>query len=344
MKRLLAAVLIFLLLASGLNTVNAAINQGFVYSNIGVVASGGWVEFPSPPIVKNERLLIPIRSVFEKLGAKVEWYPDNQSFAVTLGDSRVWMKIGDKNYLANGKVMAMDVPPVLVNGTAMVPLRFAAEGLGVKVEWDSANNAVIIGNQPLNGIPSRGSTKTGFKVVIDAGHGGSEPGAVYEGIQEKTLNLEIAKKLNDLLDSEGILTFMTREDDSYIDLYTRSGLANLMNADLLISIHNNAGDSGTSGSMSLYYPGTTNSKGNLSAIKFASIVEKHLTGELGTKDLGIIPRPNLAILRTSTMPAVIAEVGYMTNSSELKELKSAEFQQKAAEALKNAVLEALSGI
>lgn len=344
MKRYLSAVLVFVLLISVISTASAAVNQGFVYSNIRVVANGEWVTFPTPPVVKNERLLIPIRSVFEMMGAKVEWYPNDQSFSVTLGSNSILMKIGDKNFEVNGQKMLMDVEPILLNGTSMVPLRFAAEALGVKVEWDSANNAVILGSRPAGGILSRGTPQKRFIVVIDAGHGGSEPGAVSGDVQEKTLNLEIAKKLDSLLVANGVQTFMTRRDDTYVGLYDRSGLANLVKADLLISIHNNAGDAGASGSMSLYYPGTTKITGNMSAIKYAGIVQKHLTGELGTKDLGIIPRPNLAVLRTANMPAVIAEVGFMTNSSELEKLKTDEFQHKAAEALKNAVLEALIGI
>lgn len=193
-------------------------------------------------------------------------------------------------------------------------------------------------------VPSRGDVKREFIVVVDAGHGGADPGAVYGGVNEKDLNLSIAKKLNKLLEASGIMTYMTRTDDSFIDLYDISGLANKVNADLLISVHNNADSSSTKGSMSLYCPNKNNSKGNLTAYNFAAIVQKELYGELDTHNLGVIARPNLAILRTAEMPAVIAEVGYMTNKAELGRLETEAFRQKAAEALKNAVLEALGNI
>ena len=135
---------------------------------------------------------------------------------------------------------------------------------------------------------------------------------------------------------------MTRDNDSTVSLYSRSGLANNVGADLLVSIHNNAGQSKASGSMTLYYPGSQKSKGNLSSYEFAKIVQTNLNKHLGTKDMGVIKRPNLAVLRTSNMPAVIAEVGYMTNSAELSKLKTEWYRQEAAEALRNAVLQSLN--
>lgn len=79
-------------------------------------------------------------------------------------------------------------------------------------------------------------------------------------------------------------------------------------------------------------------------MKFASVVQKELTGDLNTKNLGVIPRPHLAVLRTAKMPAVIAEVAYMTNKGELSKLISSTFKQKAANALRDAVLAALKMI
>ena len=193
-------------------------------------------------------------------------------------------------------------------------------------------------------VVSRSDVNRKFVVVIDPGHGGTESGAVYGSIYEKDLNFAIAQKLNKLLQASDVKTYITRDDDSYHGLYERSDLANNVNADLLISVHNNAGDSSITGSMSLYCSGKNNAKGNLSAYEFAAIVQKELNDSLGTKNLGVIPRPNLAVLRTANMPAVIAEVGYMSNTTELGRLETEAFQQKAAEALKNAVLKALNTI
>jgi N-acetylmuramoyl-L-alanine amidase len=147
--------------------------------------------------------------------------------------------------------------------------------------------------------------------------------------------------LNNKLKELGIVTYMTRDDDSSFSLYSRSGLANRKNADLLISIHNNAGMLRYTGSMSLYYPSSSKTKGNLSSYEFASIVQKNMCATLGSNNMGIIPRSELAVLRTSNMPAVIAEVGYMSNFSELGKLQTYEYKEKAADSLKKAIVESL---
>ena len=193
-------------------------------------------------------------------------------------------------------------------------------------------------------IPASPGAQSGVKgriVVIDAGHGGTQTGAVYGGVKEKDLNLSIAKKLDSKLKELGIVTYMTRSSDTTLSLYARSDLANNKNADLLVSIHNNAGSSKVIGTMTLYYPSSSKTKGKLSSYKFAKIVQRNLCNTLGSKDMGVIERPGLAVLRTANMPAVIAEIGYMSNNSELAKLKTPAYQEKAAEALKKAVVESL---
>jgi N-acetylmuramoyl-L-alanine amidase len=193
----------------------------------------------------------------------------------------------------------------------------------------------------MPGAGGNSSKVKGRVVVIDAGHGGYQSGAAYGGIKEKDLNLDISKILNTKLKELGIVTYMTRDRDIDVSLYSRSGLANSKNADLLISIHNNAGMAKTNGSMSLYYPSSSKTKGNLSAYGFAKIVQKNMCNTLDSKDMGVIGRSGLAVLRTSNMPAVIAEVGYMSNPTELSKLNTWGYKEKAAEGLKKAIVESL---
>lgn len=178
-------------------------------------------------------------------------------------------------------------------------------------------------------------------VVIDPGHGGSEPGAVHAGIYEKDLNLDIAKRLNALLKSHNIKTYMTREEDVYVGLYERAYIANDMNATLFVSIHNNAYYSKYKGTETLYYP----TKGSgFNSKRFAQIVQAELINALGTNNRGIVERPNLVVLKATKMPAVLAEIAFMTNSDDLAKLKTEEFRQKAAQALCDAILKALDEV
>jgi|GEM_PF-299228 len=180
-------------------------------------------------------------------------------------------------------------------------------------------------------------------VVIDAGHGGSDPGACYGGVTEKELNLDIAKRLNALLKSKNIRTYMTREEDIYVGLYERAYIANDMKAALFVSIHNNAYYKRYEGTETLYFPQRVEDSG-FDGERFANIVQEELIKMLGTYDRGIIERPNLVVLKATKMPAILAEIAFMTNEGDLAKLKSEEFRQKSAQALCNAILRALGEV
>ena len=346
MKKFIAILISAVMAFASAGTVAAA-GVNAIQNQAGIFVNGEKVEFSNPPMLVSGRNLVPVRSIFEKLGAEVEWHPENSTVTVKNEQTDIVMRIGYTAATVNNRMVRMDVPPLILNNYTMIPLRFIAETLMAEVGWNPQNGDVSIVTGKNEGS-SRGDydrdyyDQNSFAVVIDAGHGGLETGANYFGVMEKNLNLAISKKLNELLQAEGIKTYMTRTGDSTVSLYDRSGLANSVNADLFVSVHNNAGSAGTTGTMTLYYPGSSNSKGKLSAQAFASIVQSELVGMLGSKNLGVIARPNLAVLRTANMPAVIAEVGYMSNAGELTKLLKEDYQQKTAEALKNAVLKALN--
>ncbi len=186
------------------------------------------------------------------------------------------------------------------------------------------------------------ASKSDKLVVIDAGHGGTDPGATYKSVIEKDLNLDIAVRLNNLLKEKNINTYMMREDDSYVALYERAYIANTLNAALFLSIHNNAlGDTSYGGTMTLCYPAKSNSNG-FNGRAFAQIVQTNLVKKLGTIDRKVIDRPNLVVLKATKMPAALAEIAFITNEADRNKLLNAEFRQKAAEALCDAVIQALA--
>ena len=186
------------------------------------------------------------------------------------------------------------------------------------------------------------ASKSDRLVVIDAGHGGRDPGAVYGGLNEKDLNLDIAKRLNALLKSKNVKTYMLREDDSFVGLYERSYIANNLNASLFLSIHNNAtADTNFGGTMTLFFPPKSSDTG-FTGKRFAQIIQNNLLAKLGTADRKIIERPNLVVLKASLMPSSLAEIAFMTNKPDRENLQKDDFRQKAAEALCQSVLQALS--
>lgn len=181
-------------------------------------------------------------------------------------------------------------------------------------------------------------------VVIDAGHGGSEPGAIHKGILEKDLNLDIALRVNDILRERGIETYMVREEDIYVGLYERSAVANLLDAKLFLSIHNNAMDNKSfDGTMTLYSINKSEGKG-FNSLDFSKIVHRNLLEDLKTTDRNVRKRDDLVVLRLTKMPSVLAEVSFMTNAEDLDNLLKEQYRQRAAQSLARSVIEALSEI
>ena len=181
-------------------------------------------------------------------------------------------------------------------------------------------------------------------IVVDAGHGGRMSGAVKRGVEEKILNLEIVKQIKALFDEAGdksIKIYYTRLDDTNPSLMERANMANKSNADLFISIHNNASSSGLftsrNGTSVLYNPLDTSEK---SSMRFAEICLENVTASAGSNNLGLVDGEYIYIVRSSEVPVVLIEVGYMTNYDELENLKDPEYQRKVAEGVYNAVMQA----
>jgi len=187
-------------------------------------------------------------------------------------------------------------------------------------------------------IPSTAGQKL---VVIDPGHGGFETGAYYDSLAEKHLNLDIAIRLNNLLKAKGVKTYILRNDDSYVDLYERAILANKMNASLFVSIHNNSFNGSAYGTETLYYTGVQT---GFTGKTLAQKIQNKLVSALGVYDRGIKERPNLVVLNRTLMPSSLVEVGFMDNSAEKANLMNADYRQKSAQAICDAIVESLPNV
>lgn len=181
-------------------------------------------------------------------------------------------------------------------------------------------------------------------VVIDAGHGGLDPGAVSNSVNEKDLNLAIALKLEALLKEKNIKTFMLRQDDTFVGLYDRAYIANSLDATLFLSIHNNAiNNSITRGTETLYNPKTPGDT-SFAGKELAKNVQDALINKLSTVNRKTVERQGLVVLKYTKMPACIAEIGFMTNATELMNLCNQSYQQKVAEALCEGIVKSLASL
>lgn len=161
-------------------------------------------------------------------------------------------------------------------------------------------------------------------VVIDAGHGDQDPGTIgVTGKKEKDFNLSLALKIEQLLKKEsGIKVIMTRNDDKFLKLSERVSLANNAKADLFLAIHANSGPAAATGSETYY--NRANSK------TLANTVHKYLVQAAGLKDRGV-KTGNFAVIRDTTMPAILLEVGFLSNKNDEAALFNETFQNRVAE-------------
>lgn len=197
-------------------------------------------------------------------------------------------------------------------------------------------------------IPELDWRAAGKHIVIDAGHGGNDPGASgYKNgrlvIIEKELNLSIALRLYDLLKEAGANVTLLRDKDVTMSLYSRPEAANILNADLLVSVHNNSANSAKpNGTEVLYYNKIGEEDYGFTSEKVASYIQRELVPETGLKDRGIIDSPHLAVLNKSLMPAVIIEGGFLSNADDLEVMLTDEFREAYAVAAAKGVINALN--
>lgn len=139
MKKKLSSIIVLILLIGIFATTVSATSK-----SVTVIIDGQKQVYDQPAIVENGRTLVPMRGVFESLGATIQWDQKTKTVTGIKDDTTVKLKLGDKNAVVNGKLSPLDVPAKTKNGRTMVPLRFVSEALGAKVTWDSTNFAVNI--------------------------------------------------------------------------------------------------------------------------------------------------------------------------------------------------------
>ena len=149
------------------------------------------------------------------------------------------------------------------------------------------------------------------RIILDAGHGGYDNGAVYFGRMEKYDNLDLTLEIGEILNNNGVDVLYTRVDDVYVSPLERAYMANLEGADYFVSIHRNSSPTPNtySGVQSLVYD-----MEDPSAVLAANINQE--LEEVGFSDLGITVRTDLAVLRRTNMPAVLVEVGFINTDSD----------------------------
>ena len=170
-----------------------------------------------------------------------------------------------------------------------------------------------------------------YKIVLDAGHGGTDPGAIYKERKEKDDNLELTLAVGKILEDNGIDVVYTRTTDIYQTPFEKAQLANQAGVDYFISFHRNSSpkDNQYNGAEVLIY--------DKSGIKY-QMAENILgaLGEAGFREIGVKERPGLVVLRRTRMPALLIETGFI-NSDEDNKLFDEKFNE-IAQGIADAIL------
>lgn len=144
------AVLLGLALAGGASTlvtpVIAPVHAAQYYSpsSASVMLNGQPLATSIPPVVENGRTLVPMRDIFEALGATVVWNPSDRSIAAQKDSTRIWLQIGNNTARVDDRNVWLEQPPAVTNGSTLVPLRFVSEALGAQVGWNGSQRVVNI--------------------------------------------------------------------------------------------------------------------------------------------------------------------------------------------------------
>lgn len=174
-------------------------------------------------------------------------------------------------------------------------------------------------------------------LVLDAGHGGKDPGAQNKGTNEKDLNYQILYTLMKGYfsgNAPDIKVYWTRTDDSYVTLANRAAFAKSVGADAFISLHMNSSNKSSANGTEVYYSVSNNSSGfsGITSQKMANLFRNQLLDDLGTKNRGT-KTAAYYVLKHNTVPSILIELGFISGNTDYNKLTNATFQKNAAKSL-----------
>jgi len=302
----------------------------------------------------------PLVSLCDLRGVDIKYDTLIRTVYLDKDTKRVNIRAGDTMVLVNDNIMNLNSPIDIYQGTIVVPKQFKEQIFDILFpQAVSTYRRQARGKINLN------------KVVIDAGHGGNDPGAIGKnGLREKDVNLDIARRLSDLLRAEGVRTVLTRSSDKFIPLSGRVNIANRSGADLFISLHSNANRSRSLSGFEVYYvaPSISDSKRASMTAKSASLRLKNAVFASNSPDLQAIiwdmiytnsraesidlahslcrvmdssidanilgvKGARFQVLKGVRTPGVLIEVGFVSNLNEERLLRSSAYRQKLAEGI-----------
>ena len=254
-----------------------------------------------------------------------------------------WVKVGNTWYYYENGTLARNK---WISSTYWV----GADGKMATSSWVD-NGRYYVG---ANGAWVKDASKdknTKRSIFLDPGHGGSDPGAVSGGVREKDLTLSVYNKVSSKLASLGYTVLTSRNVDKDVDLVERAEQANNANADMLLSIHFNAGGRGVARGIETYYyqsqadrvpkinkENHNNAERLERSRKLANKVQQNLLYQTGANDRGV-KRASFTVLRETSIPSILVELGFIDNPEERNKIKTNEYQERLANGIVDGIVE-----
>lgn len=345
-------------------------------TTVGMYSDGVELDVDVPAMVIDGTTLVPIRFVGDLFGATISWDSDLKEAIVQTEDMVIILDVGSDYAIVNNEKVELStgvsVELVVYDGIArtLVPLRFVSETLGATVNYDGTTHTVDI-IPPVVEVDDDDDDADDVddtdyeydaeatwaewiytdpvKIIIDPGHGGTDPGAVYYGTYESDINWSIALKFAELLDDEGIDYVFTRAEDEYVALKDRAAITQAEHGTVFVSIHCNSSTSTsvtgleTYGGISADNP-TPDANGEIynfvqadNGYEFAQIMQEALIDITGAKDRGA-KQECYIVLNQNAAPGVLIEAGFMTNETEFNNLVDDDYQYLIAQGLVDGVI------
>ena len=327
-----------------------------------IIFTGGCATIPQQPLIGSGHDY-SLNTICSQHNVIWTWDHTSQVATLQFGGAQAQALVGSAVVLLDQETIHLSSPVKMVNSSVIVPADFKEK----VIDW--LYNQHIKGKEEYKYLNVR-------KVIIDAGHGGKDPGAIgLDGLQEKNVVLDIAQRMEKILRKRGVDVVMTRNKDEFLTLEKRTELTSEQKADLFVSIHGNSHPDRNVQGLEVYVAKDmgyaerneeqrqknhkilfTNLAINRDSREVQKIVSDMLyvhkqtesrnfsdqlaqdtTLEVNIKNLG---RKNsrFFVLRYTLIPAVLVEVGFLTNPKEARLLETAEQREKIARALADSIL------
>ncbi|WP_343209079.1 stalk domain-containing protein [Anaerolentibacter hominis] len=330
---------------NALGNVNQIINSQYYLNNLMIIQNGN-----NTVITITKKDGVPFKATAMSDGLLISFYEDTKKSVIPLPTGVSYSSITDEDLYLKKRIQ-IKIPgdylsfynanPVTVLGENVTNTFMSFDGYNTVINIDCSRVQGYRLSQTDNGIGiTIGDPDEIFDkiIVLDAGHGGTDPGSVKGGVNEKDVVQNILYTYGkEIFNSSDIKAYWTRTTDVKVDLYERAAFTEEVNADYFISLHLNSytGSAAVNG-LEVYYSSNNNSPiyNGLTSKKMAEFIEERLPDMIDINHrTNPIRQAGYVVTKYNSVPAVLIELGYMTNSSDLAKFKKESFQRTTAQAL-----------